>query len=296
MGLHEIQSALRQLILDAPDLPKDKDSRERLYKDIFPLLTKDEIEDLAKMPPSGIKVYTSSVFSGERGLIDNNFPMSVKILYRFWNEAYSSKFSLLEFVKSLHKKKPWKTTSAVELGENFVSYIKEELSVLHSYAPYLSDIAQLELLIRKIRKFPDQTLSADQSLSIENLKALTVDKLLEMNFEIPNYVSLYKFDFDVVSAHSYYIKNDDSLPEVTTQKATFVALGRDRSAFPRILSISSLIFNFLSSQTRTIPISLSLLAETFISDCNQEKEEAQIFSEFMQLLLDLIEHGVIVVK
>ena len=84
MALAAILSAFRQLVLDGIELPPTQDERAALYSKKFQGLSPEEIEDLSKMDPARLKVYTSSVFMAEGGILSTAFPLTLAILRRSW--------------------------------------------------------------------------------------------------------------------------------------------------------------------------------------------------------------------
>ena len=96
MALAGVLSAMREIILDAPELPEDQTARLKVFEKSFPQLTPSEREDLSKISPEKFGIYTTSIFVGEKNIIANNFPMTVKVLETYWPSESEGKFSLFK--------------------------------------------------------------------------------------------------------------------------------------------------------------------------------------------------------
>src|SRR5690606_2413027 len=141
----------------------------------FEGLSDKELDDLAKIDPRGFRIYSNSIFVGEKRLIDNNFPLSINAIRRFWRELYGERFDLLWLVKKLHKVKPWHSTATTVLCRNFCEFICERYPELLSAAPYLEELLEFELLSRKIRRAPDDPL-CKSAITLSEFAALSVEE------------------------------------------------------------------------------------------------------------------------
>lgn len=294
MALPAVLSAMREIILDEPKLPADAGERRALYSHIFPNLTSDELEDLSKIAPQGFQVYSNSIYVGEKNLIANNFPISIAVLKNHWSTITSQPFSLLSFMKELHKSKPWRSTTTMALCRNFSDYLHEAYPTLFESAPYLSDLLHLELCTRKIKKLPDDSKPPRASLPAKLLTAVTVGDLMESQFSIPTPNTFCKFAHDVITAREAFINSGGVFPDSVEAVGTTAALSRNERGYARWSRLSDQLYTFFVSQPRLTTLPVESRAEIIVEEkgIGSDSEEA-LLSLFLISLAVLVENGVI---
>lgn len=296
MALPAVLSAIREIILNEPELPRVEGERRLKIRAIFPQLTAEEADDLARINPDGFTVYTSSIFSGERNLLFRNFPMTIEYLRRNWKVISQGDFDILSLTKAVHRKYPWKSSSPVELCRNFKLFIKSELGEIVTAAPFIPDVAKLELMLRIVRRSPDNEIMPTESLQAEELARLTVGEVLSRSFIIPTFVELSTFSYDAVAARSEYLSQGKFTPETVSERVNYQALSRNRDCDLKWCELPRPIFLFLSKSPRAQKIPLSDLAEEFISTSAAAEDEQAAFREFIGLVANSINSGVMIIQ
>ena len=295
MALAALLSAMKEIILSCPVMPEEEEQRRLYLKDNFPKLSSEEVEDLSKISPKKFQIYSNSIFSGERNLIKRNFPMTIAALANLKPDRYSKDSDLTKLLKDLHKQHPWQSTQTVELGKNFVAYIKGLPRDLISKAPYLAELAEFELQLRIVRRTPDDEIMPADSLSEKELSSMTVEAVLGLKYLIPSFVIFAEFDYDVPAARQYFTSNKRILPESIGKKFTCSAISRNAEGLPRWRELNREIYRLLQAKERKKPHNISEIVETLLSTEGQLKDEIQLFKSFMDLLSKLIASGVVVV-
>jgi hypothetical protein len=294
MALSEFLSAVRVLIMDMDALPETVEERREQYSKLFPSLSVDEVSDLSKVPPEKFRQYTSTIFYGERGMVSNHLPISLKVMQESWQEVFGRPFRLYSVIKELHRAFPWKSNRTIEFVKNFERYVNsEELTSLVEREPSLPDLVRLEMAALRIKRFPDEELSSRDSLAREKIAALTVEELLSLHCCVPESAEFLEFNYDVVSTLSYFRANGRQLPEEIKRRRVWAAGGRARSLFPGFVEISEKEKAFLSSLPRKIPMTLEELAGGVVSQEEGESEE-EVFARFLELVVSLGDVGAVI--
>lgn len=296
MALAALLSAMKEIILDIPDLPEGQDERQAYIKKSFPKLSEHEAEDLAKIQPSKFKIYTNSIFSSERDLLKRNFAMTIETLQKYWGNLSNKPFNMLQLVKDLHKISPWKSTHTVDLGRNFVEYIKNDLKKIKEYAPFIFELAEMELLLRLVRRSPDDGIMPKNSLALDELNAMTVEALLDLNYQIPTCVEFTDFNYDLIEARASFNENDKKTPEFIAPKKIYCSLSRNRDALQRWTEYAENFYQILKTDIRGTPLPLAGLAEKFLETADQRKSEEDLFKEFLETVYRCVETGVLVIQ
>ncbi len=293
MALAAVLSAMKDLILIAPELPNEQSERLVYINKTFPALSDSEAEDLAKINPDKFKIYTHSIFSAERDLIARNFSMTIEYLKRYWQESFGQSFDLLRLAKDLHKKKPWKSSTSVDLGKIFLEFLNEDCYAILSKAPFLTELADMELSLRISRRSPDDQIMPHDSADISTLTSMTVEEILNLNYLIPSNVQFKEFNYNLIAARSAFI-TDRLLPEDIETKKIYSSLSRNRDAYQRWSEYPQEVYLALTSQELQKPYSLSILAEEFLKSSDGSKSEIDLFKEFIAIIVHSSEAGTIV--
>lgn len=292
MALADVLSAMRSIILDTPALSSDELERRSQYRALFSGLSDHELIDLAKIDPSKFTIYTTSIFIGERNLLRDNFPLTIKLLERSWPVEFGGAFDLFQFVKELHRRRPWRSTDTVVLGENFRLCITEDLTALRRHEPALPDAALFELRIREIKKWPDDPIEARDSLTPGDLATRTVDGLVALEYVIPSCVRFEMFSYDLRTARRAVV-NGEAPAETFKEQESALAGARDRDQYVTWLSLAPEIHDLLAAQPRAAKQPLYAVAEC-LADKNPALSEHDLFEKFLELTVALINNGVIV--
>jgi hypothetical protein len=297
MALAAVLSAMKELILDAPALPEEQSVREKYIKKSFPDLKDTEAEDLAKIPPAKFKIYTNSIFSSERDLIQTNFGMTIEYLKKYWKEEARGEFNLFQIIKELHKKRPWKSTHTVDLGRNFVDFVKNDLKRIQKKAPFINELAEMELLLRIVRRSSDDEIMPKHSLTGADISAKTVEEILNLSYIIPTCVEFTVFNYSLIEARSAFVDSDKKdLPKKIKPRKEFCSLSRNFEALQRWTEYDENFYDILSTHERQKPQPLSVLAEKFLEKSDDSRSEEDLFKEFIEVVYRCIKTGVLIVK
>lgn len=292
MPLAGVLSALREIILDIPELPGDIAGRKKFYRERFSSLTQDEVDDLAKADPQRFAIYTTSIFQGQRGVLERRFPLSYALVARTWPRVSQDPFSGVELVRDFHAKRPWRSSRISELAKNFVDFLRFDCPSLVKRCDYLPDVAQYEyqsLLVARRALDDPQPFAA--SCALKSLQQLTVDELLERNFTVSKLTAFESFKFDIISYQVSFAQNDWKLPADSAKKQNTLAVAsRDRQNDVHWTALGKEVFDFFKSIPAGEKRAIGDFAEQYVASCAGESEE-ETFRAFMQLFYGLVNHG-----
>lgn len=295
MSLAGVLSGLKEIILDMPPLPAELAEREDFIRKHFPALSPEEASDLAKIAPEKFLVYSTSVFSAERNLIRRNFPFTIAYLQAGWPGIFGCELNLLDLTKTLHKFRPWQSSKAVQLGENFVAYIEEVLAGKFSTHPFLPEIARMELSLRIVRRAPDDKLMAADSIQPKELRGYTIESLMELDVVIPSYAIFLQFGYELIDARAAFITNKKQLPSEIKKGNSFTILSRNAALGPAWTFCNSDIFAFLAAKDRSKPFPLSQVGEIAANGHDKDSSEEIILRDFLNFLYSAIENGALII-
>ena len=289
MPLAGMLSAMRELLLDQVEAPKDLKGRCAVFASRFPSLTPEEIEDLAKMPGEKLAIYTQTVFAGERSTLRNHFPVTFALLRR----ALGENFDGMKLVRQLHAARPWKSYLTKGLASNFAEYLAHDRPDLVDAVPYLPEVARLEMLQLDAARAPDP--EPESFVSPSALNTLSVEDLMLKQWLLAPSAQIAEFSFDVISFRTKFYEADRALPDEPPVAAETLAVGaRNRRCAVRWKRIERGEFEFFRSalEARSTPFSSEDLAVAYIED--KEGDERELFAQFLEELSKLLENGVLV--
>lgn len=296
MALAQFLSAVRVIILDLNEIPSEFSERQTQYSKLFPTLTKEEIEDLAKISPDRFKTYTSSIFHGETGILDNHFKLTLKLLKNSWREIFSFKCSEYLLVKDLHKFRPWNSNKTYAFAKNFVDYLSYDVSAIKANFPQIIEAANLELLGLEVKRAPDFGLMPHDSIQAQDLSDFSIERLLELRCQLPTYLRIAKLSYDLLPAWDAVRNADEKFPDQIEWRDCFVVGARNRENLGQWLEIKKSIYDLFSNALQSkSEISLAQLAESFMTESNPNLSEAELFTQFMILMRDFLEYGVLII-
>lgn len=295
MALPDVLSAMRSIILDPLQIPAEREERHSYYRSQFPKLSEIELEDLAKIEPKGFGVYTHSIFTAERGIIHNHFPITYAVLERSWERAYAEELDGYRMVRRMHELKPWRSATTHSLASIFVAHLREDLPELQRVAPELNEIAQLELMTLEVKRHPnDENVETRKFVSMEETSRATVEALMEMQLSIPGCARFVEQERNVVETYrEYHRSREYQKPE---ESRTMAAGSRNRFNVPKWIGIGAGAFDLLKSKERMQPFAVTELAESVIADLDPESSEEAMFLAFLQALMGLVETGVVLME
>ncbi len=296
MSLASVLSAVREIMLDELPLPESAEARLQFFEQRFPGLSPEEREDLSKIRPEGFRTYTGTIFSGERSVLRNLFPITFAELARAYAQHFGEPLDTFELAKDLHRKHPWKGNATVGLTTKFVEYLTIDRTDLKNLVPWLSDLSELEQLSVFISRSPDEACDSREGIHLTTLQSLSVGELLEISFAIPSAVVFKRFSWDVLTLRDYYYANDRALSSSLPRACTLPAIGaRTRTLNVRWEVVPDALFSHLSLLPRASEFPLAKLAECYASGTS-EQDEMRVFQEFFTQLIRLETIGAVVIK
>lgn len=297
MALAGVLSAVRELILDDVAIPANQDERRTAYRERFSTLSADEIDDLAKMDPQRLGIYTTSVFSAESSILKNYFPCTMAIVEKHYEDAIGTPFDSFRFCRAIHATFPWRGIHSDGLGRCFLNYLSSCCAGLLVKEPALLEMAALEQASLEIRKAPNGSYRAQPGLMSEIIATMTVDALLETPIIVPQLVHRLDCHFQVRYARSYFLSHDRTLPDCIAEGACSLVGGRPAdygSAWEEVPSSLADLIISLQSESDPAQRSISALASRFV-ECVPEAAESEVFNDFIKMLGTLVQAGVVVV-
>lgn len=289
MSLAAVLSAVRVLILDCPNLPESYDARIDFFNQNFSSLEKNEIEDLAKIAPEKLSIYTQTIFAGEKSVLSNHFPLTFALI----KSKFDSKTDFFELVKDLHLKRPWKSHLTAGLVKGFVEYLEFDRPDILEKIPEISEISKLERLSLQIsRKKTEETTN---TLPIEDISKLTVAELMEIPCKLAETIKLQNFSFDTASYRQLFLDNEHKLPETAIEKKSIFTIG-SRNKWHNVYwnHLSKNVFEFLKENEKN-SFSLGELATSYLEGEDQNRSEEELFQSFIQLFSTLLEDGALII-
>lgn len=293
MALAAVLSAMRTLILDAPELPEAESDRLRTFRSMFPDLSEEERVDLAKMRPARLGVYTRSIFIGEADLISTYQSMAVALLARSYRQQ-ERRFGLVEFMRLVHKHHPWKTATTEGLIENFALALADSAIEVGPERQLAIDAARFERGLFYARRLPAGSHHPRESLELADLGEMTVGEILQLRWWPPQSTRLDVFSHDWGKAYRLFRQNDKRLPEVIDERALRVAFGRDRENTPRWQEVPPTLFQYLQGNLGSGG-DLHGFAQSVLEDLAPQISEEEGFRAFLDYLRLLLDCGVMVV-
>lgn len=287
MGLPQVLSAIRTLILDAEQLPVTCDERNETYAQWFPELTRAEREDLAKIPNEKLQIYTATIFTGESKIIQNHFKLTLKALIPAWEAVYKEPWKRVPFTRKIHSVRPWKSYET----QAFVNAVRDalcyDLPELLQHTPVISDFASLEALAVEIKRAPDIEQQLDSAISLESLQSFTVDELLGLQVHVQPASRILTLARDIIPVYVAYHR-DGIEPQLTLPETETYVIG---SRTPENLLRWTRVPVGIAHLCRTTPdTSLNAYAEVYAALDSIGSEEER-FAHFMHDLTVLIRHN-----
>lgn len=292
MALAAVLSAMREIILNLDPLQGDSKEKDKFLESRFPDLSKEEREDLAKIPTEKFEIYTRSVFGGERNLLKNLFPMTFARLIAVWMDKYSLVLNEIEFVRRLHQRRPWRGNATVTIADNFVQSIRHDFPELLALAPELVDMGRIEQIALEVKRHISPNLSELSVLSDARISQLTVAELLNQELHFAECIQFETFQFDVISARKYFFANNQQLPKVVEAASLFTICGRNLENFPRWVSLNEGVWQAVRNLGPGSKIPLVNFAEVVVQSCDSGMSEAALFEKFLSTLAELRSAGV----
>lgn len=294
MALSGVLSAIRELILDTDSIPTNSALRQKEYSSRFPLLSSEEIEDLAKIPGEKIKIYTRTVFNGEAKTLRNHFSLTLGLLKQAWPKIFQNDFDQTQLVKMLHRCRPWKSNTTAALAENFRWFLLQAEPRLTQETPALADTSLIELRTIEVRRHADDQIEAANGLQIADLAPLTVAQTLALKCQVPNCARFETFEHDVITALNNFRKNPDNLPTIIKTKV-FACGSRNSDRLARWVVAPKEIYQFLAARERAKPFLFEELAEVFVTHCAAGMGEQEAFRNLLEVAGRLIGNGGVVI-
>lgn len=294
MALAGVLSAIKDLVLNAPSLPNSKEEREILYKEKFIKLSEEEIEDLAKIEPKQLKIYTMTIFNGEKSGLNNHFKMTLALLKRNWEKLEDFPYNEFELVKQIYKVRPWKSNKFRDLAEIFKDYLLINKVEYSEQIPELFDVLNFEITIMDTRRhLNDGGLEAYDSIKLSELHKMTVMEVMSLKYQVPKYNHFLHFSFDILKTHSNFRKTKELIKEIPRANQ-FAICSRNIKMLTRWTNVSELLWKHLKSLERNQSKELAELADIADELFPDAENEEILFAEFIEQIAVLVKHGAMI--
>lgn len=291
MALQAVLSAFRQLILDGIDLPATVLARESLFRSRFASLSDQEVEDLAKMEPSRLSLYTTSVFSAEGNILKNAFPLTLAALEAAWPAEWGG-YSARALAQRIHRTAPWRGIHSMTFGESLISFIERDCGNIREAVPWLPEAANLEQAMLEIRRALNEPVRPQAESEIEKLSSLTVEQLLARNAHIPALLRCVTLEYDLLKARQEVLDGARLQPPALMRQRLVGARPHDYGV--AFLEVSPEV-SALLEQRRGQTVAFRDIAEAFVSGVDEQATsgEQQTFRVFFSLLRGLVSIGAV---
>lgn len=318
MALADVLSAIRVLVMDGESLPRDLEARKVFCERKFPALSAEELEDLARMDPERLAIYTRSIFIQESRMLERHFPATVEVLRELWKDVLFSTLDLRALVQDLHHKVPWRTPHTKDFGANFVEYIETHLGPLVHIKKDLSHLARVELARLEVRRELDEH-DFKGAAEAQHLAQLSVESLLSSTVKIPHAVRILRIPQPAAGEES--VPSQCGFTTYATHAARAfesdaLVMSRTRDLLVKTGWVTAGTGTWLESFTRPGQATIGEMAERFVENVSESPElaakagallaeaegvpetanltgEALLFKLFMEELLTLIRVGAI---
>lgn len=287
MALAAMLSALRTLILDLRELPSEAEARRALYAHIFPELSAPEVDDLVKIDPQKLGIYSTSIFTGEGKLLEAKLPMTWEALRRCWETCFHERPTYQQMARRLHALHPWRSNRTEDLVEGALEFIGTNIPLSDWRRLEIVALANLErdrfYAARRIPNLPSIC------LPLEELTKLTVSELLAARCFIPSTTLLSEFDYAVLKARDAFRHNKEFLPLIPMHTCVVTSRATDNSV--HCTEVPAPVLALLQRVGANAYVSVEDLAITFTATLGGDQNESQQFAQFFDFLLTLIEQG-----
>lgn len=294
MALAAVLSAMRTIILDAPQLPETEEARRISFHALFPQLSEHEVEDLAKISPQRFSIYTRSIFNSEADLIAHYHAFTCALIERAWQKKRRESLLLRDFVRMMHAKRPWKTSTTEGLLEAFGQFLEDRAADFGEYRQHILEAAAFERHLFYARRRVDSSPKGPSPIDRKRLAALTVGEVLNLSWHIPSTTSFQQFASDIPAAYSYFQSHQGTPPAIIAQHKLFMMFGRDNRHVVRWREIPEPLYRYFTKASHGQG-TLDAVAELFVETLPPGLSEQEGFVQFINFGLDLIEAGLIVV-
>ncbi len=300
MGLPGQLSALRELILGDHELPNNLGERVCYLRNVFPRLDPLAVEDLAKMEPQRLHTYTTSIFSGERGLLESVFPLSLALVTRAWSMVYGEVLDSFVMVRAIHRYAPWKSIASVALFRNFVTAVPSLWPEVVSEEPALPDTLKMELFTTEVRRCDCPNVRHLGGMPASGLASLQVEQFLDMSVFRPPATRVLRSEFDIFEAHRFFWGRDRTLPDRIVSQSTRAICARSPENYCSWLALTSAECELLERLTEGVSLTVEEVAERLVRESQERNPQAalseeQLFALFFARMVEFIEAGVLVV-
>jgi len=295
MSLALTLSALRELIMDVREYPQSEVERFAWLSSRHPALSIEERQDLARIPPERLRLYTESIFASERSLLRRKFPLSFALLKQL-STAEGVPLDFYELARDLHSFRPWASSSVPELARNFADFIRSKYSRYIEQEPLLGDALTLELTCMVVVRSPNGAFSAHQSADLSGVSELKLETVLSAQCYIPEFAKLEQFGSDVISLFEDHRREETIAPPPTYRyKMVYGVCSRDRSYRLHWCSVAPAMFGALSKMPRGEFFILAELAQEFLGGTPNPHDEIAVAAQFLKGVLELHSKGALLV-
>lgn len=298
MALADFLSAVRSLILDEGIDPAIQDRKSYLRRR-FPELDERQCADLADIAPERLGVYTELVFAGIRATLEWIFPLSLAVIDRLRRAETAlppAAEANLEWVRALHRFRPWTSTSQRQLAADFEAFIRDCRAPWIAAWPGLADLLDFERTDLEAFYAADVPHAPMTAADVQALSGLSVGDLMTQEFFIPEYAAIRSFRYDVPAMAQAW-RSTQELPDPlpASAPATYSCGRLISTLMPKWTALSPAICEALAALPRCRPFTVDNLASRFLDGllADDARSDEARFADFFIALQALIESGVL---
>ena len=300
MGLESFLSAFKQLILENETLPENTEDRKAYYKNKFPLLNDLEIEDLAKLPPNKLRIYTGTIFRGEVVVLEKRLPLTFSALRQQASKIINlKKFDPFSLLIEAQKKYPWRSNATKDLVQAFIRYVSDILAP-QTELLWIADLAKLEGMIAEVKRSPQPHLTSQVNLRAQN--ELLVQDFLKIRLRIQNEVQVLSSNFDLNEIRDAVANNQTEISPAAEDTAIHYLVSRNAKLFPRVTIISEqekMLIEKLKQSETSSEIETFIEARLSLPPSDQPLSTAKLealFAESVQRIITLEKAGALILE
>lgn len=292
MSYHGVLSALHQLILVRDDIPKDIEQRLEWIKSELKDLTVEEAQDLARMEPSQIAIYTTSIFSQQTKLLMNKYPATFAVIRFYFDELFGCKFSRVVFARQLSSKFPWRSSRTSELVENCLRFIQSDLCQRLDGIGWLGDMATSEHIAYCLMS---RNTKIKESLdNLGDLSSLTVGELMDREFVVGDRFAQLSSEYDfLVTLNELRRRGPFNTNLIPSKSSTAYLISCSRKHSVHWLKVSDLERSFWQNVEPLEVLQIGLLAEAIVADFDSSHSEEEKLKAFLARLSHFSEVGLV---
>lgn len=299
MTYHAVLTSIRELILDGIELPVSESQRCALLLQRNPDLSLAEAEDLAKIDPKHLQIYSNSIFAQERSVLRDKYQLSFALIKVRWRQRHGSSFDFFELVKQQHKLAPWRDNKTESLIRNFHDFVLTHRADLVELIVELKDALRFELRQALISRSVLSDPISNQT-SLLALSEMSIADALALKVELAPNSSAQSWDYDIYQLKKRFrIEGDSALlePAIHSPHAMIISRSPELAVVcnqvPKgfVSALSDISANGKVNRKTSL---MQELATCFLEQQTSLRAENELFTDFIQLIAKLVRDNAVI--